>query len=105
MAFRIRQGDMVAVVSGTAPLPPEQAERFEARYGIPVLAVTAVGKDLGKGAKYLSMASRIAAETGAHIVKTYYCEGFETRSARSVPVSVWSLRSRLTRISCSASTP
>jgi len=47
------------------------------RYGIPVLAVTAVGKGLGKDVRYLSLASRMAAELGAHIVKTYYCEGFE----------------------------
>jgi putative autoinducer-2 (AI-2) aldolase len=47
------------------------------RYGIPVLAVTAVGRGLGKDAKYLSLASRMAAELGAHIVKTYYCEDFE----------------------------
>jgi putative autoinducer-2 (AI-2) aldolase len=51
----------------------DQAER----YGIPVLAVTAVGRGLGKDAKYLSLASRMAAELGAHIVKTYFCEGFE----------------------------
>ena len=47
------------------------------RYGIPVLAVTAVGKDMAKDARYLSLASRMAAELGAHIVKTYYCKGFE----------------------------
>ena len=47
------------------------------RYGIPVLAVTAVGRGLGKDAKYLSLASRMAAELGAHIVKTYYCDQFE----------------------------
>ena len=46
-------------------------------YGIPVLAVTAVGKDMKKDARYMSLASRMAAELGAHIVKTYYCEGFE----------------------------
>lgn len=47
-------------------------------YGIPVLAVTAVGKELGKrDARYLSLCSRIAAELGAHMVKTYYCENFE----------------------------
>jgi len=41
-------------------------------YGIPVLAVTAVGKEIGqKDARYLSLACRIAAEHGAHIVKTY----------------------------------
>ncbi len=48
------------------------------RYGIPVLAVTAVGKELGKrDARYLALACRIAAEFGAHMVKTYYCDGFE----------------------------
>ncbi len=45
--------------------------------GIPVLAVTAVGKDMNRDARYLGLACRIAAELGAHIVKTYYCEGFE----------------------------
>jgi putative autoinducer-2 (AI-2) aldolase len=46
-------------------------------YGIPVLAVTAVGREMAKDAKYLSLASRMAAELGAHIVKTYFCENFE----------------------------
>ena len=47
-------------------------------YGIPVLAVTAVGRELEKrDARYLSLSCRIAAELGAHMVKTYYCEGFE----------------------------
>lgn len=47
------------------------------KYGIPVLAVTAVGKAMVRDARYLGLACRIAAELGAHIVKTYYCEGFE----------------------------
>ena len=47
------------------------------RYGIPVLAVTAVGKEMARDARYLSLACRIAAELGARIVKTYYCENFE----------------------------
>jgi putative autoinducer-2 (AI-2) aldolase len=47
-------------------------------YGIPVLAVTAVGKELEKrDAKYLSLSCRIAAELGAHMVKTYHCEDFK----------------------------
>ncbi len=46
------------------------------RYGMPVLAVTAVGKGLGKDARYLSLASRMAAELGASIVKTYFCKDF-----------------------------
>ncbi len=48
------------------------------KYGIPVLAVTAVGKEMVRDARYLGLASRIAAELGAQIVKTYYCEGFDT---------------------------
>lgn len=47
------------------------------RYGVPVLAVTAVGKDMVRDARYIALASRIAAELGVHIVKTYYVEGFE----------------------------
>src|SRR3989338_4377810 len=56
------------------------------RYGIPVLAVTAVGKELEKrDARYLALACSIAAELGAHFVKTYYCEGFE-KVVKSCPV-------------------
>src|SRR6478609_11233064 len=52
------------------------------RYGIPVLAVTAVGKELTRDARYLRLATRICAELGAHFVKTYYCaEGFDTVTA------------------------
>lgn len=47
------------------------------KYGIPVLAVTAVGRDMVRDARYLGLACRIAAELGAQIVKTYYCENFE----------------------------
>jgi putative autoinducer-2 (AI-2) aldolase len=47
------------------------------RTGMIVMAVTAVGKDMAKDARYLALASRMAAEHGAHIVKTYYCEGFD----------------------------
>ena len=57
------------------------------KYGIPVLAVTAVGKELGKDARYLSLACRTAAEQGAHIVKTYYCENFE-KVVQSCPVPI-----------------
>lgn len=45
--------------------------------GIPVLAITAVGKELEKrDARYLALACRVSAELGAHLVKTYYCDGF-----------------------------
>lgn len=47
-------------------------------YGIPVMAVTAVGREMEKrDARYLSLACRICAEMGASVVKTYYCEEFE----------------------------
>lgn len=57
------------------------------RYGIPVLAVTAVGKEMKKDARYLSLASRMAAELGAHIVKTYFCKDFE-KVVDSCPVPI-----------------
>jgi len=57
------------------------------KYGIPVLAVTAVGKELGKDVRYLSLACRIAAEQGAHIVKTYYCDDFK-KVVESCPVPI-----------------
>ena len=56
------------------------------RYGIPILAVTAVGKDMVRDARYFRLACRISAELGAHYVKTYYIEeGFDTVAA-SCPV-------------------
>jgi putative autoinducer-2 (AI-2) aldolase len=57
------------------------------RYGMPVLAVTAVGKEMGRDARYLGLACRIAAEIGAHFVKTYYCEDFyKVVEGCSVPI-------------------
>lgn len=44
--------------------------------GMPVVAVTAVGKEMGRDARYLALCSRIASELGARIVKTYYCKDF-----------------------------
>jgi putative autoinducer-2 (AI-2) aldolase len=58
------------------------------RYGVPVLAVTAVGRELTRDARYLRLATRICAELGAQVVKTYYCaEGFDTVTA-ACPVPV-----------------
>ncbi len=52
------------------------------RRGVPVLGVTAVGKELVRDARYLGLATRICAELGAQVVKTYYCdEGFEKVTA------------------------
>ena len=58
------------------------------KYGIPVMAVTAVGKELEKrDVRYLSLCCRIAAELGARVVKTYWCEGFE-KVVEGCPVPV-----------------
>ena len=58
------------------------------RYGIPILAVTAVGKDMVRDAQYFRLACRMAAELGAHFVKTYYVpDGFETVTS-SCPVPI-----------------
>ena len=57
------------------------------RYGIPVLAVTAVGKEMARDSRYLGLACRIAAELGAHVVKTYYCQDFN-KVVESCPVPV-----------------
>ena len=58
-------------------------------YGIPVMAVTAVGAELEKrDARYLALACRIAAELGARVVKTYYCEEGFDKVVRGCPVPV-----------------
>ena len=58
------------------------------RFGIPVMGVTAVGKELTRDAKYLRLACRICAELGAQFVKTYYCDvDFDTVTA-SCPVPI-----------------
>jgi putative autoinducer-2 (AI-2) aldolase len=58
------------------------------RYGIPVLGVTAVGKEMKRDAKYMRLATRICAELGASYVKTYYVsDGFETVTA-ACPVPI-----------------
>lgn len=58
-------------------------------YGIPVMAVTAVGRELEKrDARYLGLACRIAAELGARIVKTYWCEKDFDKVVAGCPVPV-----------------
>jgi putative autoinducer-2 (AI-2) aldolase len=57
-------------------------------YGIPVMAVTAVGKELEKReARYLGLCCRICAELGASVVKTYWCKDFE-KVVEGCPVPV-----------------
>jgi putative autoinducer-2 (AI-2) aldolase len=57
------------------------------QYGIPVLAVTAVGKEMARDARYLGLACRIASELGAHVVKTYHCKDF-TKVVDSCPIPI-----------------
>ena len=58
------------------------------KYGIPVMAVTAVGRELKKrDARYLALCCRIAAELGARVVKTYWCKDFK-RVVQGCPVPV-----------------
>ena len=64
-----------------------KAADMGARYGIPVMGVTAVGKQMARDSRYFALASRVCAENGANIVKTYYCDGFE-KVAASCPVPV-----------------
>lgn len=57
-------------------------------YGVPVMAVTAVGKEMEKrDARYLALCCRIAAELGARVVKTYYCDEFD-KVVNGCPVPV-----------------
>ncbi len=61
-----------------------EAEEF----GMPVLAITAVGKEMERDSRYLGLACRIAAEIGAHIVKTYYCAEDFDKVVESCPVPI-----------------
>ncbi|MFQ5428030.1 MAG: 3-hydroxy-5-phosphonooxypentane-2,4-dione thiolase [Thermodesulfobacteriota bacterium] len=56
-------------------------------YGVPVLAVTAVGKEMARDARYLGLACRISAELGANVVKTYYCDDFQ-KVVKNCPVPI-----------------
>ena len=60
------------------------------KYGIPVLAVTAIGKEMERDARYLGLASRICVEIGAHMIKTYYTENFDevVEACCNVPVII-----------------
>ena len=56
-------------------------------YGIPTLGVVAVGKDMARDEKFFLLATRLVAENGAQVVKSYYCDGFE-RVAAACPVPI-----------------
>jgi len=57
------------------------------KYGIPVMAVTAVGREMARDARYLGLCCRIAAEIGCSMVKTYFCDDFE-KLIQATPVPV-----------------
>lgn len=58
------------------------------RYGVPVLGVTAVGKELTRDARYLGLATRICAELGAQVVKTYYVDKDFEKVTAGCPVPI-----------------
>ena len=58
------------------------------RYGIPTLGVTAVGKNLTRDARYLSLATRVCAENGSNVVKTYYCDEKFEQVTNACPVPI-----------------
>lgn len=87
MAIMLAIGDPVMEAKTVANL--FKMADLGAKYGIPVLGVTAVGKDMERDARYFGMASRVCAENGANIVKTYYCEDFEkVVAACPVPIVI-----------------
>ena len=59
------------------------------RYGVPVMGVTAVGKEMERTPKYFLLATRILAELGSSVIKTYYCDDFEkVVAACPVPIVI-----------------
>jgi putative autoinducer-2 (AI-2) aldolase len=85
IAVMVAAGDPAAEASTVANL--YHAVDAGQRCGIPVMGVTAVGKDMVRDAQFFSLASRMCAENGANIVKTYFCDGFEKVTA-SCPVPI-----------------
>ncbi len=95
-AIRLNPAAMAAMISvGDAATEASTIANFSRlvdignKYSIPVMGVTAVGKDMARDSRYFSLASRVCAENGASIVKTYYTEGFENVVACTpVPVVI-----------------
>jgi len=85
MALMLSIGDPVNEAKTIANL--FKAADLGSRYGIPIMGVTAVGKDMARDARYFGLAARVCAENGANIVKTYYCDGFE-KVVASCPVPI-----------------
>jgi len=85
MAIMLSIGDPLYEAKTVANL--YRAVDLGSRYNIPVMGVTAVGKQMVRDARYFGLATRICAENGANIVKSYYCEGFENVAA-ACPVPI-----------------
>lgn len=95
-AIRMNASAMAIMV--TAGDPATEAKTFAnlynlvdagQKYGIPVMGVTAVGKDMARDARYFGLAARMCVENGASIVKTYYCDGFaKVVAACPVPIVI-----------------
>lgn len=87
MAIMLAIGDLAMEAKTVANL--YRMADMGAKYNIPVMGVTAVGKDMARDARYFALASRVCAENGANIVKTYYCDGFENVvAACPVPIVI-----------------
>jgi putative autoinducer-2 (AI-2) aldolase len=87
MALMLSIGDPANEAKTIANL--YKAADLGSKYGIPIMGVTAVGKDMARDARYFGLASRVCAENGANIVKTYYCDGFEkVVAACPVPIVI-----------------
>ena len=87
MALMLSIGDPAYEAKTVANL--FKAADLGSRYGIPIMGVTAVGKDMARDARYFGLAARVCAENGANIVKTYYCDGFENVvAACPVPIVI-----------------
>jgi putative autoinducer-2 (AI-2) aldolase len=83
LMFAAGDGEMEAITAANIA----KAADLGFKYGIPVMGVTAVGKQMARDARYFALASRMCAENGASIVKTYYTEGFE-KVVASCPVPI-----------------
>ncbi len=87
MAVMLAIGDKAMEAKTIANL--YRAADAGSKYGIPVMGITAVGKDMARDSRYFGLASRVCAENGANIVKTYYCDGFENVvAACPVPIVI-----------------
>ena len=81
---------MVAIGSKFEALTIRNLTRWSMRAALqrPVLGVTAVGKELVRDARYLSLATRVCAENGAHVIKTYYCPSDFEKVTAACPVPI-----------------